>query len=122
MKLLIKRRPLKIALRVAAGFLVIYTATYLWLSLRGRYEPAAFGAHNRVKWYEWAPLGFADHSGWNNSRAMVFLPLYQIDRYFWHTCDRAHGRIYPINQISRKSVSPPKGRKLEARDPASPKK
>lgn len=98
-----KRRRLKIGLRVVAGMLVIYTATYLWLSLRGRYEPEVFGS-NGVKSYLWAPEGFVTDSVRNKQLSYLFLPLFIMDIRLWHTFERAHTSDYPINRISHEEM------------------
>lgn len=97
-----KSRPFKIALRLSAGLLILYTGIYLYLSLRGRYEPSVLSS--KGVWYEWAPSGFVEDFRWNKSWIIAFLPLYQLDRHLWHTGELAYVGIYPVNRASMEEI------------------
>lgn len=80
-----------------------YLASYLILSLQGRYEPADIGL-NGVKKYAWAPRGFVSEFNWDATRMQVYFPLYYCDCRFWHTSDDAFDKGYPINKVEVKDI------------------
>lgn len=90
---------------VAIGMLpVAYVLTYLALSWRGAYEPAAIGI-DAVKWYEWAPAGFIVREWPGSIRPrpllfVVFLPLHRLDCAYWHTAAKSHRDLYPVHDLT----------------------
>lgn len=85
-----------------------YCAIYLVLTLQGRYEPAAWGLHG-PKWYQWAPWGFVREMRWRETLVLVFLPLWEADRFLWHTSELAYSGRYPANLIGDDASSEPDG-------------
>jgi hypothetical protein len=74
--------------------IAFYFGSYACLSAFGRFQPGSIGA-NGVKSYRWSPAGF--HSGYRQRWALYqcFLPLYLLDREYWHReCDAGVGK-YP---------------------------
>jgi len=86
-----RRRKVLVAVAIA---LWAYLGSYLFLSFRGRYEPAVIGA-NGVKYYDWAPAGFVEGYRWRSGIRNFYLPLYSLDRAFWHQPNEAHWFKYP---------------------------
>jgi hypothetical protein len=80
-----------------------YVGSYLWLSTRGRFEPAAIGT-NGVKWYHWAPSGFVTDFRWNQTLMRAYYPLFFLDTRFWHTSDDAYRSRYPINEVATEDI------------------
>ena len=87
--------------RVLLGVLLIYLVSYIGISLRGYYEPFAYGpiqgpdetyimAPKSVFGYRWNPFGTdtmdpdADHE-WAFKLSRVYAPLIFIDLKIWHT-------------------------------------
>ena len=68
-----------VALCAAIG----YVSIYAFLSVNGKYEPAAYGLSG-PKWYAWVPKGFAAEETWNQELYYAFGPLYLLDVNFWH--------------------------------------
>ena len=83
---------------VAWMVLLFYVGSYLYLSSRGRYEPAVI-ALNGVKAYAWAPQGFVEDFQWNATLVRAYLPLYLLDRRLWHKQGYADSDRYPTNKI-----------------------
>jgi hypothetical protein len=81
-------------------FCAMYVFSYVSLSVAGRYEPAAWGLDG-VKWYSWAPAGFVRSKDleWRRHTLLMFYPLYQLDRKFWHTEAKMFTGKYPMNII-----------------------
>ena len=95
--------------RIAAYMLsgvALYCGTYLVLSLLGQYEPAVWGLTG-PKWYHWAPAGFVSDMRWRMPFLYGFLPLWEADRFLWHTADRAFSGRYPINLIAENESAAP---------------
>jgi hypothetical protein len=83
--------------------LLLYTCSYLWISVHGRYEPAIIGL-NGVKWYEWAPDGFVDEFKWNRLMMRFFFPMHLLDTRLWHTPVRSDSGAYPINEVAPENI------------------
>ena len=97
-------------IRIAAlALLAVYVGTYCLLTRYGRYEAGDWGI-NGPKSYQWAPWGFVDKMGdtpphpnrypyphWKTPPLLVFLPLWEADRFLWHTRDLATSGRYPAN-------------------------
>ncbi len=98
-------------------FIAFYVGIYAVLSLSGQYEPSVWGS-NGVKWCEWAPRGFVSNYSWRTAPALVFMPLWLIDRSVWHTFDGQYSGRYPVHipemKIPRTEQDAP-----EARSPAA---
>jgi hypothetical protein len=93
----------KIATLSLGLLLIAYVAGYLFLSLDGRYEPAAIGL-NGVKQYQWAPCGFVQEFRWNRTAMIAFYPLFMLDRFFWHTPDEADTGRYLVNEVPAEQI------------------
>jgi len=79
------------------GLLVcIYMASYFLMSVNGRYEPGVWGLSG-PKWYAWAPAGFVQEFRWNDPLILMYYPLYELDRRYWHRDDDSHSGKYPVN-------------------------
>ena len=83
--------------------LVCYIGSYVCLSAFGRFQPAVIGAGvngNSVKWYMWSPAGF--HSGYRQRWVLyyIYLPLWTVDRFYWHCEGRFPRGKYPTNTPS----------------------
>ncbi len=81
----------------------LYAGSYLWLSFRGRYEPAVVGSAG-VKWYAWAPEGFVTDFLPNGKLKNFFLPLYFLDTRLWHTSGDAWSGDYPVHYVSKEDI------------------
>jgi hypothetical protein len=88
---------------ILALTLLAYVGSYLWLSSRGRYEPAAIGL-NGVKWYHWAPSGFVKDFKWNHTLMRIYYPLFFLDTRCCHTSDDAYRGHYPINKVATEDI------------------
>ena len=71
---------------------ILYIASYIGLSVCGRFEPAVFGAYS-VKEYAWLPAGFGKDHGHRSGLHYAFLPLYVADRA--HDLVPSEGRDVP---------------------------
>ena len=89
--------------RVFLAMLLLYVGSYLFLSVRGRYEPGGIGL-SFVRWYDWAPQGFVTGYQRNTAAYMFYWPLWTLDMRFWHTPDKAYTNGYPINEIADEDV------------------
>jgi len=87
-------RPRLIAVLVLLA--AVYCGSYLYLTVRGTYQPITLGLNGRNT-YAWAPQGFVEHFHWNRFKIAFYAPLYGLDLRFWHTRDRALTGLYPIN-------------------------
>lgn len=91
-------------LLTASALLLVFVAyflSYYVMTRNGAYTPAAYGT-NGVKWYAWEPAGFADENGrWGLIVPMVYLPLYVIDRKWWHVDDNVFNGDYPVRHPPR---------------------
>jgi|GEM_PF-1835086 len=96
------KRPL---LTLSSCAVAAYVATYLWLSLHGRYEANVIGSGG-VKWYMWAPKGFVTDFRWNKTLKRVFSPLLFLDTKLWHTWEKAEDddSSYPVNEVSAEDI------------------
>jgi hypothetical protein len=94
----IARRLRRMLPYLVAGALC-YVGSYVCLSAFGRFQPAQIGT-NGVKSYRWSPAGF--HSGYRQRWALYrcFLPLYLLDRDFWHRERDAGIGKYPTSSPS----------------------
>lgn len=108
-KIFVKKRASRYILEILGTMLFVYSGTYFWLSLHGRYEPMVVGWAG-VKNYMWAPRGFVDDFVWNEKLMSAFTPLFFIDTRLWHTSRKAREGKYPINEVSREEI----GRVYEA--------
>jgi hypothetical protein len=82
---------------VAGGIaLFLYTGSYVGLSIFGIYEPAAIGL-NYVMCYSWAPAGYVRDYKWNRFLFWFYLPMYELDRRFWHEDGGYYGGRYPVH-------------------------
>ena len=83
------------------GAMSLYPLSYLALSLNGIYYPAAIGLTG-VKWYNWAPMGFASRKEyrWNIPIALFYLPLWHLDKKYWHESELARTGEYPKFDLS----------------------
>ena len=76
----------RVKLAIAVIFLLafLYVATYVSMSVKGRYEPSSIGL-DHVKAWSWTPAGFTRANGmWNPTMIRVFAPLYVLDTRYWH--------------------------------------
>lgn len=71
-----------------------YVGLYVILSACGRYEASSL-KFDQVDWYQWAPAGFVQDYRRRDVLFDVFLPLYLVDRCFWHTDNDAWLSRYP---------------------------
>lgn len=101
----LKRAKLwKLLLVALTCVVVLYTGSYLVLTVNGRYEPAVIGTKG-VKWYDWAPQGFVKEYKQNTALwTTVYRPLWVLDHWFWHTPDEAYSGKYPINTVEPKDL------------------
>lgn len=99
------RRTLKkpILIATVAWALLSYVGTYLWRSMRGRYEPVSIGL-NGVKQYHWAPSGFVTEFRWNQAIMVTYFPLHRLDLHFWHTASDAYSQQYPVNRVAPEDI------------------
>jgi hypothetical protein len=74
----------------------VYCGSYLYLTVRGSYQPVTLGLNGRNT-YAWAPQGFVENYHWNRFKIAFYAPLYGCDLRFWHTSERARTGRYPIN-------------------------
>ncbi len=84
-----------------ASALVVYFGSYIMLSSRGCYVPGSVGL-GFVKWYNWAPQGFAfgpAATKQNRPLKLFYFPLWIMDLKFVHTAERAYTGQYPINTL-----------------------
>jgi hypothetical protein len=88
----------------AAVLIAIYVASYLYLSAQGCYEAATFGI-GHVKSYSWAPQGSFSQYKWRMRLLQFYLPLYYLDRNFWHTDDKAYSGRFPIHEVKPEEAS-----------------
>jgi heme O synthase-like polyprenyltransferase len=84
--------------------IAIYPLSYLALSLNGLFYPAVIGL-NGVKWYSWAPRGFASETEykWNTGMLVFYLPLWYVDKEFFHTHDLVATGEYPTSKLFREN-------------------
>ena len=84
---------------IAAGLLLfVYFGSYVLISKKGRYEPAAFGSKG-VKNHMWAPQGFPAFASTNGMTwQWLFVPLWLLDSRIWHPYDKAYDFGYQKNQ------------------------
>jgi hypothetical protein len=77
--------------------LILYVGSYLVLSAFGRYSSVrAQSVFTQIR-VDWAPIGFVTAAGqWNWLLHGLYLPLYSLDRAFWHT-DTRHSAIAPYS-------------------------
>ena len=87
------------------ALLAAHTLVYLVLSLNGRYEPMGWGLSG-VKDYQWAPVGFVKDFKWRMPMIWIFLPDWEVDRFFWHTEDRMYDGKLPANRIAEQADAP----------------
>lgn len=85
-------------LKVVGFTALVYVGVYFGLSVNGRYEPSGWGL-NGPKGYAWAPAGFVRELQWNQGVQILFVPLWEVDRFFWHNQNAYHVGKYPINKI-----------------------
>jgi hypothetical protein len=89
------KQRLNLLLVVAAigCLLLAYVVSYVVLSLKGRYEPLAWGL-NHGRHYGWIPHKFTKPrpsaggpAAWDFNRpvALFYYPLWHLDRSYWHT-------------------------------------
>ena len=89
-----------------AGVLVLYLGSYCILSSRGCYVPGAWGL-GTVKWYEWAPQGFASGQAGtkrNRSLEMFYFPAWIADNKFVHTFEKKDSGQYLINTLLERQL------------------
>ena len=96
-------RRLRRTLPYVAILALCYVGSYVCLSACGRFQPAVIGAGangNSFKWYMWSPAGF--HSGYRQRWILyeIFLPLYLVDRSYWHREYDAYYGKYPVSRPS----------------------
>lgn len=103
-----KRSRIGRTILIVIGLLMVllaYALSYYVLTLQGAYVPSEFGLRQgpggtticAPKWYAWQPAGFARADGsWGRIVPTVYLPLYLIDRKWWHTDDERFSRKYPV--------------------------
>jgi hypothetical protein len=78
----------------------VYCGSYLYLTVRGSYQPITLGLNGRNA-YTWAPQGFVEDFRWNRFKIAFYAPLYGLDLRFWHSRERARTGQYPINAPPR---------------------
>jgi hypothetical protein len=83
---------------IASLALAAYVGSYVALSLQGRFEPTIFGL-GYAKSYDWMPAGFYDPEADPPRKPLlyIYLPLWLLDRYFWHTEADLEMERYPVN-------------------------
>jgi hypothetical protein len=106
----VKRRN-KFAIGILSIVTVCYVVGYLILSINGAYIIEVSGIGNGkdgnakivAKWYEWYPKSF-----WSGDASVVFghhvrhsmiyfyLPLFVLDRSYWHTRDGMFTKKYSV--------------------------
>lgn len=84
-------------LAVIGCLLLVYLASYLFLTLHGKYEPYVIRLHDNNS-YAWAPRGFVRDYKWNRFHLAFYLPLYCLDVQFWHTRAKAPSGLYPLDR------------------------
>jgi hypothetical protein len=93
-------RRLRRSMPYLAVAALCYVGSYICLSEFGRFEPAMIGAGANgrvVKWFGWAPAGLV--SGYEHRRGVFYfyLPLYKVDRTYWHRDGDAYSGRYPTS-------------------------
>lgn len=73
-----------------------YIASYLVLSVYGRFEPEVVG-RNYVMRYAWAPKGSVHNYEWSRSFQIAYHSLWIADTQFWHKSDEALSGKYPVH-------------------------
>ena len=97
------RRIMVLGAVVLATILCLYLASYVSMSVNGRYEPMTIGL-NGVKSYGWAPNGFVADYRWNRTLMLIYFPLHCLDVKYWHPCDEASTGKYPTAEVSREEI------------------
>lgn len=77
--------------------LALYVASYVILSLEGRFVPGAIGL-NGVKRYVWRPRRFDEQTTAGRIAIWAFTPLFHLDHRYWHSPDLAYDNHYPVDQ------------------------
>jgi hypothetical protein len=91
---------------VIVGCVMLYIGSYMFLSSRGCYVPAAWGL-SKVKWYMWAPQGFASgKTGTKRNRLLerFYLPLWVVDIRLLHPSAMSASGRYPVNTTLDKEL------------------
>lgn len=94
--------------------LFVYCGVYLILTLNGRYEAGTMGLQSYQKhgrdWpkdYIWMPKYYVDDQNRGNYFIIIlFLPLFYIDHFCWHTKSRPSDTD-PVNPLWRPKPSVP---------------
>ena len=84
-----------------ALLLTLYFSSYTFLSWQGRYEPSGVITHGGYSgwYYWWAPRGYPGKTNPDGKWLFrLYLPLWLLDKRFWHTHHRADSEEYPITQ------------------------
>jgi len=82
------------------SFLGAYLGIYAFLTVFGRYETVAWSPRGS-NLYRWGPLGFVKEvHEWRQPLLCIFLPVWEADRFLWHTPDLAESGRYPISRIA----------------------
>ena len=105
-----KRRVLGAMIIAIVFYLVIYCS----LSKYGSYEPidcdiSHYGSARShllggsivvgAK-YQWGPYGFVNNKYmWNKPLVVLFTPIWEIDKLYWHSPDLIHYGQYPIDHL-----------------------
>ncbi len=69
-------------------FLMVYVGSYAALSINGNYYPATIGLQGE-KVFNWSPAGFSSKKEyrWNHTMILLYLPLWEVDRFWIHPID-----------------------------------
>jgi hypothetical protein len=88
---------------VVVVVVIMYTCSYVCLSLGGRYQPGDIGG-NGVKHYLWAPNGFVTGYRWNLKLIRFYALPYMADRRLWHRDDDIFGGKYPVKYVDNRDA------------------
>lgn len=79
---------MKIFKTIIALLIAAYVGSYLYFSLKGRYQPIGITLEGKTV-RAWAPQGFMENFQYTEVLPRLYLPLLVIDRKYWHTADKA---------------------------------
>lgn len=93
-----------------AGFLSVYTLSYVGISTTGQYEPWAYGllqgpdakpipAPKAAFGYRWVPFDQYAEDGTKRFKTIFFLPLIALDRKIWHTETKMNTGRYRVKNF-----------------------
>ena len=85
---------MKIFKTIIALLIAAYVGSYLYFSLKGRYQPIGITLEGKTV-RAWAPQGFMENFQYTEVLPRLYLPLLVIDRKYWHTAEAASGAGVP---------------------------